>query len=234
MGGGEPRDRHAIRRATHVVNAEPMAEHDRRRIAAMLTADPELEIPPGRSPPLDGHAHQAPHAFLIQCDKGIGIQNIVGRCAHLQSTGTATHRLLIQVPGEAARAAIPAVHIEVGKLGRVVTGKSEGRLRQVVSAERKEIRLFGDLIGRHGGTRKLDHRADQVTEFRPAPPHRVDRHFRDELFLSFHFGRQADQRHHDLGNNLDAFFHDFAGCFHDRLHLHPRNLRHRDAESAAA
>ena len=40
----EPRDRHAVRRAGHVVEPDPVAELDRARIAAVLAADADLEL----------------------------------------------------------------------------------------------------------------------------------------------------------------------------------------------
>src|SRR5262249_62349382 len=41
--GSQPRDRDAIRRARHVVEADLMAERDGRRITAVLAADTNLE-----------------------------------------------------------------------------------------------------------------------------------------------------------------------------------------------
>ena len=44
LGGREAGERHAVGRAADVVDAEPVAERDRLRLAAVLAADPELEI----------------------------------------------------------------------------------------------------------------------------------------------------------------------------------------------
>src|SRR5499427_881179 len=44
LGGRELGDRHAERRARHVVEPDPVAELDARRIAAVLAADAELEL----------------------------------------------------------------------------------------------------------------------------------------------------------------------------------------------
>ena len=49
----------------------------------------------------------------------------------------------------------------------VVAAEAEGHLRQVVGAEREELGLLGDLVGRQGGAGDLDHRADQVLDLRP-------------------------------------------------------------------
>ena len=41
---GEARDRHAVRRARHVVEADLMTERHRGGIAAVLTADADLDV----------------------------------------------------------------------------------------------------------------------------------------------------------------------------------------------
>src|SRR5262249_39652830 len=56
--GGETGERHAVRRARHVVETHFVAEADRRRVATVLTADPELHVGPRRASPLDGQADE--------------------------------------------------------------------------------------------------------------------------------------------------------------------------------
>ena len=46
----------------------------------------------------------------------------------------------------------------------VVAREPERHLRQVVRAEREEFGLFGDLVGRNGCARDLDHRTDHVVD----------------------------------------------------------------------
>src|ERR1044072_6319438 len=43
LRGGEPRDRHAVRRAGHVIEPDLVTERDRCGIAAMLAAHAELQ-----------------------------------------------------------------------------------------------------------------------------------------------------------------------------------------------
>src|SRR4051794_3164361 len=54
LRGGEAGDRHAVRRARHVVEPGAMAERDRARLAAVLAADADLEAGTGAPPFLDG------------------------------------------------------------------------------------------------------------------------------------------------------------------------------------
>ena len=64
----QPRDRHAVRRATHVVEADLLEELNRRGIAAVFAADAELDVRPVWRPFVDGHLHELAHAGLI--DRG--------------------------------------------------------------------------------------------------------------------------------------------------------------------
>src|SRR3974390_1791244 len=50
--GSEPRDRYPVRRTADVVEPDLLEELDRRRIAAVLAADPEFEVLTGTAPPL--------------------------------------------------------------------------------------------------------------------------------------------------------------------------------------
>ena len=51
LGGDQTSDRDAERRAAHVVHADVVEEHDRVRVAAMLTADTDLELARGAAWP---------------------------------------------------------------------------------------------------------------------------------------------------------------------------------------
>src|SRR5208282_4795244 len=65
LRGGEPRDRHAERRARHVVEIDLVAEGDRSGIAAVLAADADLQLGTDFPPALDADAHQFADALLI-------------------------------------------------------------------------------------------------------------------------------------------------------------------------
>src|SRR5262245_17448459 len=66
LRGRELRDRHAERRAGHVVQPDPVAELHARRVAAVLAADAQLELGPGLPALLRGDLHQRAHALLVQ------------------------------------------------------------------------------------------------------------------------------------------------------------------------
>ena len=57
MGGGEAGDRYAVGGAEHVVHAHPVAELDRRRVAAVLAADAHLQVRLGDAAALHAHLH---------------------------------------------------------------------------------------------------------------------------------------------------------------------------------
>src|SRR4051812_5424784 len=59
LGRREARDRDAERRAGDVVEADPLALVDRLRVAAMLAADPELDVGTRAPPLVDRDLHQA-------------------------------------------------------------------------------------------------------------------------------------------------------------------------------
>ena len=79
---------------------------------------------------------------------------------HLADTFLVEHRegivreqLLLEVEGQELADVVPAV--------------AEGHLRQVVGAEREEVRVLGELVGDQRRARHLDHGADRVRDLPP-------------------------------------------------------------------
>src|SRR5262249_52365932 len=75
LGGGEPRDRHAERRARHVIEPDLVTEGDRGGSAAVLAPNAELDVGPHLLPALDCDAHQFAHAVAIERDERIDRQD---------------------------------------------------------------------------------------------------------------------------------------------------------------
>src|SRR5215212_1537469 len=117
LGGGHPRDRHAVRRAAHVVEPGHLEEGDRLGVAAVLAADAELQVRlrlaarPRREP--DEPADAGPVDRLERA---------------------AVEDLRLDVPVQEAAL-------------DVVAREAERRLREVVRAEREEVRVLGDPVG---------------------------------------------------------------------------------------
>ena len=59
-------DRHAERRAGHIIQTSVMAELDSARVAAMLTADAEVDVRTGCAAQFGSHLDQFAHTGLIQ------------------------------------------------------------------------------------------------------------------------------------------------------------------------
>src|SRR4051794_21662831 len=72
---GEPGDRHAVRRAGHVVEPDLVTERHRRRIAAMLAADPDLQLRPRLAAALDADLHEFADAGLIDRYERVDLQD---------------------------------------------------------------------------------------------------------------------------------------------------------------
>src|SRR5712691_10744219 len=66
LGRGETGDGHAERRAGHVVHAHAVTELHRRRLAAMLPADADLELGPRSPAELDRQLDELADALLIE------------------------------------------------------------------------------------------------------------------------------------------------------------------------
>src|SRR5262245_14504075 len=114
LGGGEARDRHAERRAGHVVELHLVAERDRGGIAAVLAADSDLELRLDLAAALDADPHELAYAVAVDGDERIDRHD-------------------------------PARHVGAEETRSIVARNAEGRLREVVGAERKERRALGDL-----------------------------------------------------------------------------------------
>ena len=93
-----------------------MEEMDGRRVAAVLTADADLEVGPRLATALDAGPHEIPDALRVNRRKRILLEDL----------------LLL---------------VDLQELAAVVARKAERELRQVVRAEREELRVTRDLIG---------------------------------------------------------------------------------------
>src|SRR5262245_13514713 len=82
LGCGEPGHWNAERRATHIVQTDPVAELDAVRVSTMFAADAELDIGTRAASLLDGDLHELADAILINGRKRIfleDLQFLVGR-----------------------------------------------------------------------------------------------------------------------------------------------------------
>ena len=55
---------------------------------------------------------------------------------------------------------MPRCGVDAEEARGVVARDAEGRLRQIVGAEREELGRLGDFAGQQRGARQFDHRAD--------------------------------------------------------------------------
>src|SRR5262245_45222603 len=74
---GEPGERHAIRRAGDVVEAEAVAERDRLGLAAVLAADAHLQVFLHAPASLDGDPHQVAHPGLVERLERVALEHAV-------------------------------------------------------------------------------------------------------------------------------------------------------------
>src|SRR6516165_1838576 len=77
LGGREPRERHAERRAGDVVETDLLAERDRLRVASVLPADAELDPVLHAAPTLDGDPHEVADAGRIQRLERVALEDPV-------------------------------------------------------------------------------------------------------------------------------------------------------------
>src|SRR5436190_13549568 len=62
---GQPRDRNPVGAGADVIEPDLVEEMDRRRVAAVLAADAELEIGPRRAAAFDADAHEIADALDV-------------------------------------------------------------------------------------------------------------------------------------------------------------------------
>ncbi len=127
--GGNPGDRHAVRRAADVVEPGELEEADRVGIAAVLAADAQLEIGAGLAPDPRRQPHEPADAGLVD-----------------RLERAAVEHLALHVAREEAAL-------------DVVAREPERGLGEVVGAEREEVGVRCDPVGHEAGPRQLDHRA---------------------------------------------------------------------------
>src|SRR5436190_15784721 len=75
LGGGEACDGNAERRARDVIERNLVAERDRSGVAAVLAADPDLELRLRLPTALDADPHQFAHALAVDGDERIAREN---------------------------------------------------------------------------------------------------------------------------------------------------------------
>src|SRR5690606_29440373 len=80
-------DRHAVRRAAHVVQASAVAELDARRLAAVLTTDTNLEVGASAAATLGTELDQLANTVLIQHLEGVVLQQLALDVARQEAPG---------------------------------------------------------------------------------------------------------------------------------------------------
>src|SRR6266852_8408376 len=198
---GQTRHRHSEWTARDVVQTQLVAEVDRVRVASMLAADPDLEVLPRLSTLGDGHRHQPPHAVLVDRLEGVARQD-----------------LALEVADD---------EVPLGVVARV----AESHLREVVGAKGEELRFLGDLAGDERGAWDLDHGAELVRDLDSLLLLDVLGHRLQLLVHHLQLGHGAGQRDHDLGLSVDLLLAQVARRFHDRPHLHTRDLGEEDRQA---
>ena len=119
MGGGQAGHRDARARAGHIAQANGMAETDRVGMSAVFATDTHFHVRTCLAAPVDSQLHQLAHTLDIQ-----HFERIV-----LQYSEFVIHRQ----------------ELVLGILAR----EREGRLGQVIGAEREELGFFGQAAGAH-------------------------------------------------------------------------------------
>ena len=93
---------------------------------------------------------------------------------------------------------------------------------------------MSDLVGREGGARNLDHRADLVGDLDAGRVHDLAGDAAHDGRLVRQFLPEAHQRDHDFGIDLDAGALRLYRGFEDGAALHLRDFGIEDAQPAAA
>ena len=203
-GGFQPGDRDAERRAGDVVQADPVEEVHRVGVAAVLAADADLEVGPGRPAALGADPDQLADALDVE-----GLERGDPEDAHLQ------------VGGE-----------ERGL--DVVAGEPPGGLGQVVGAEGEELGGLGDLPGGQRRPRQLDHRPQQRAQLHAGPLGDLDEDLLGVGLDDLQLLDRPDQRDHDLRLRVLAQLDQLGGGLGDRPDLQVEQARHDQPQPDAA
>src|SRR5882672_11648145 len=83
----QPRDRHAVGRARHIIQPDLVAERHRSRIAAMLAANADLEAGAGLASAHDADLHEFADAVTIDRDERIDLEDTLGNVGAEESRG---------------------------------------------------------------------------------------------------------------------------------------------------
>ena len=124
--------------------------------------------------------------------------------------------------------------VDAQELADVVAREAERHLRQVVGAEREELRFGRHLVRGQRAARHFDHRADEVLHLDAVLLDRLRRDAIDDRLLIAQLLHVPDERDHDLGNDRVAFLRELARRRDDRPGLHLGDLGIGDAETHAA
>src|SRR5688572_536638 len=135
MCGREPRHRDPERRAGNVIEPGAMTERDARRVAAVFSADADLQ--PLAALAAESHAdlHELPHTGLVDGRKRIALQDA-----------------LLQVLAQESGLGVIARDTECG-------------LREIVGAEGKELGILGDAVRNEGGSWHFNHSTELIRHF---------------------------------------------------------------------
>ena len=144
------------------------------------------------------------------------------------------YALLVQVSERIALVDLVVV-VVAQELARVVTAEAEGHLGQIVGAEAEELGLLGDLVGGQGRARDLDHGAHLVLHLHAGVRDQLVGGGHDHVLDKLQLLDLANQRDHDVGNDLQAgLLGDIDGGVDDSGGLHLSDLRVGDSQTAAA
>src|SRR3569623_111794 len=78
LRGGKARNRHAVRRAGHVVQPDLVTERDRSRSTTVLATDAHLQLRANLAATLRADPHQFAYTVTIERDERICLQNALG------------------------------------------------------------------------------------------------------------------------------------------------------------
>jgi len=181
-----------------------VAEGDGAGVAAVLAADPQLQLLALAAAQPDRGLHQLAHAYLVQGGERVLLEDA-----------------LLEVLGE-----------EAG-LG-VVAGDAEGGLGEVVGAEGEELRVLGQAVRHQRGAGDLHHGAELVAHGAALLRHHLGRFLLQDGPFELQLRRVHGERDHHLGVDLHAVAGAGARRLEDGADLHPHQLRHVDAQAHAA